>query len=125
MEVHKNVQSNQSYAMSTPVSSVLVRVFEVVARRSARLEHGVDMTTARAHALLSLIPHHDHQTRNLRRGDIGIAQGIDDVGLLLREVPVARESRWRGRRRDRCICISCRLSSRVRERFFDVCLRYA
>jgi hypothetical protein len=67
------------------VSSALVRVFEIVARRSACLEHGIDTTTACAHALFSLTPHHVHQTRNLRRWNIGIAEGIDDIGLLLRE----------------------------------------
>src|ERR1700729_3296706 len=97
-EVTDNVKgmhgSPQKCPMSTSVSSALVRVFEVVARRSACLEHGIDMTTACAHALFSLTPHHVHQARNFRRWNIGIAQGIDDIGVLHREMRVASESRW-------------------------------
>ena len=77
--------------------NTLVGALEVVARRSARFDDGVEVTVADAHCLLPLSLHNLHQVRNLSRRYISIVEAIEDYSLFLRQLATASKDRGWGR----------------------------
>jgi hypothetical protein len=77
--------------------NTLVGALEVVARRSARFDDGVEVTAADAHCLLPLSLHNLHQVRNLGRRYISIAEAIEDYNLFLSQFAAASKGRGWGR----------------------------